>query len=394
MFDNYTQDQLENLRTFLTLFGTGATLAFGIIGTSFETHDEATYKKKGKEIKRRKPNRWFYIAIIGLIISSLITGSSYFVGDKIDKIKDKEDKAYKDRREKEERAFQRHQDSVSIMLDSNLRNSLKLTENFKKSSEKALGGLETNLNSQGSNLNTQSKLLDRTSKLISHPFFPFRLEMTITMPIKFDFDDDREGWAEIKNYLLNGYCVNKPKDLLIDKDQNTISYGGNIPFDALDTNGMDKKLYLLRNYLYWKLLPNVKFYVYKTPSLSSYKDALYFLMAGSMTEQKRNILKDHFNYSNCDIAFKILYNENKVTFGITVPTVSTYQRIASDFNSLYEFKDSYFTLTFTNIEGVSLENAKFLMGSNSQTLDFNFENSDLIKNDLREKIYRKNVFKP
>lgn len=83
MLDSFTLEFLETLKTILSLSGAAMSLLFGIIGTTFKTHKEITEKRRGKDIEVSKPTKWLWIAIIGLIVSSLISSFAFVIDNKI-----------------------------------------------------------------------------------------------------------------------------------------------------------------------------------------------------------------------------------------------------------------------------------------------------------------------
>jgi hypothetical protein len=87
MFDNYTMSGLETLKSILTFTGTGASLLFGIIGTTFKTHKRFTVIQGNKEIEVSRPTFWLWIAMVGLIASSILSSSSLAIDGKISSIK-------------------------------------------------------------------------------------------------------------------------------------------------------------------------------------------------------------------------------------------------------------------------------------------------------------------
>ncbi len=363
MLDSFTTPQLETLKIVLAFVGTGASLLFGIIGTTFETHTEEKKRKDGKEITTRHPTIWLWVALIGLVISSLISGSSLLVGYKVDDRKDNEDKEYK-----------QHQNLVSGKLVDSLTKSLSLTTEFKKSSEHMLGSLDTNVASEDKNLNKQGELLNQTQNSLFHPFYP--LNMKVVVSVKLNLDSlEKISWNNIRKYFSEHKTgLNIPKQFLIATiDEGKISLGESEPFNPDDTTKYDEMFMNLNTYLYVKVLPELFFYIIEdtnTKQINS-SNSLYSFSAGSNHQKSNLSLTYYIDFFEKTIIF--VYSFDNPFTNFTNKSIS----------SLYNINGGYLAIGLGKTEQpyIKLEDISMFCGTKKENFYAEFKEKNLVSQE-------------
>jgi hypothetical protein len=140
------------------------------------------------------------VALIGLVISSLITGSATFIDKKIDQLRQTEDKAYK-----------AHEDSVSGKLIDSLKKSIQLSTGLSDSTVKMIGYLDKNDQKQNLNLRRQTALLDNTQDIL-HPLYPLRISCTFYIDLKRINQSVRDSLLYYVNYFYSHMREQHPAD--------------------------------------------------------------------------------------------------------------------------------------------------------------------------------------
>ncbi len=165
---------LELLKTVLEYLGMISAAAFGVIGTLFDNHREETHVIDGKVVTRKILIKWGKVAIVGIVLSLLVSASSKVIEYKISKDNEAKTKDF--------------QDSVLIRLQA----SLKSAQDLSDSSSLIVGKLESVEGRERENLEKSEGILDGTLSGLN-PLFPITVNINYKIKLSKEEKDTLLG---------------------------------------------------------------------------------------------------------------------------------------------------------------------------------------------------------